>query len=259
MDRNIFASFYAFIATCRMRARHAVPVLMLLSTGVLAQTDLNERLLLASPNAIAADAELSAHMNTLAEAAVEQHCAACHGADLQGQVGVPNLVDYEWLWGVTGFEMTSVEPVMQIMQTILYGVRDTDCPDDIKRYGACPDTRYSEMPGYGIIGFSDQQVDDLVDYVLSLAGQEADPAAVARVADITGLCAECHGEDSYGVKIYGGPDLTDDVWLYGGSREQIRDVIYNGRKGVCPPWAEQLDAATIKALAVYLYGRSMGL
>lgn len=224
-----------------------------------AQPDLNERLLLASPGTIAADAELSSHMNTLAEAAASQHCAGCHGADLQGKEGVPSLVDYEWLWGVTGMEMTAAEPVMQIMQTILYGVRDTDCDDATKRYGACPDTRFSEMPGYGTLGFTGQQVDDLVDYVFDLAGEAADAAAIARVAGITGLCAECHGEEGYGVKMYGGPDLTDAVWLYGSSREQVRDVIFNGRKGVCPPWAQRLDAATIKALAVYLYNKSMGL
>jgi cytochrome c oxidase cbb3-type subunit 3 len=229
------------------------------SIDLQAQSDLNERLLLASPGGIAADTELSTHMNTLAEAAASQHCAACHGADLQGKEGVPNLVDYEWLWGVTGMEMTAVEPVMQIMQTILYGVRDTNCDEATKRYGACPDTRFSEMPGYGTIGFTEQQVDDLVEYVLSLAGEQADTAALARVAGITALCAECHGEDGYGVKQYGGPDLTDAVWLYGSSREQIRDVIFNGRKGVCPPWAERLDAATVKALAVYLYNKSMGL
>lgn len=231
----------------------------LCSIPLQAQSDLNERLLLASPGTIAADTGLASQMNMLAEAAVSQHCAGCHGADLQGKEGVPSLVDYEWLWGVTGMEMTAAEPVMQIMQTILYGVRDTDCDDATKRYGACPDTRFSEMPGYGTLGFTGQQVDDLVDYVFDLAGEAADAAAIARVAGITGLCAECHGEEGYGVKMYGGPDLTDAVWLYGSSREQVRDVIFNGRKGVCPPWAQRLDAATIKALAVYLYDKSMGL
>jgi hypothetical protein len=113
----------------------------LLSAGVAAQQTLDERLLLASPDTIAADAALDAHMTALAEAAVASHCAGCHGADLQGRTGVPNLVDYDWLWGVTGMEMTTVEPVLEIMQTILYGVRNTNCPDAIKRYGGCPDTR----------------------------------------------------------------------------------------------------------------------
>jgi len=57
------------------------------------QKDLNESLLLASPGTIAGNPELSAHMNTLAEAAISDHCAACHGTDLKGKTGVPNLVD----------------------------------------------------------------------------------------------------------------------------------------------------------------------
>lgn len=227
--------------------------------GAVAQPGLEERFLLASPGAIVADAELAAHMTTLAEGAAAAHCVSCHGADLEGQTGVPSLVDYDWLWSVTGIEMTSVEPVLQIMQTILYGVRDTNCAEDTKRYGACPDTRYSEMPGYGLAGFSAAQVDDLVEYVLSLSGAEADAAAVERVAGLAVVCAECHGEDGYGVKNYGGPDLTDAVWLYGSSRAEIRDVLFNGRKGVCPPWAPVLDAVTAKALAVWLYQRSIGL
>lgn len=253
--------FTEYLTTGRrvLRATSRAALLLLACTNLQAQDDLNEQVLLASPNTLAAEPALAAHVTMLAEAAVTQHCAACHGADLQGQNGVPNLVDYEWLWGVTGMEMTAAEPVMQIMQTILYGVRDSNCDEATKRYGACPDTRFSEMPGYGVLGFSEQQVDGLVEYVLGLAGQEADAAAIADVADVSRLCAECHSEDGYGVKMYGGPDLTDAVWLYGSSRAEIRDVIFNGRKGVCPPWATQLDAVTIKALALYLYNRSMGL
>jgi len=225
----------------------------------LAAQSLDTRVLLASPTTLAADPALTEHVRTLAETTVVDHCAACHGADLQGREGVPNLVDYEWLWGVTGTEMTPAEPVLQIMQTILYGIRDTDCPEDSKRYGACPDTRYSEMPAYQDLGFSASQIDDLVDYVLSLSGEPHDAAALARVENLVPLCVECHGEGAYGYRTYGGPDLTDAVWLYGGSREQIRDVIANGRKGTCPAWSRVLDPVTIKALALYLYGKATGL
>jgi cytochrome c oxidase cbb3-type subunit 3 len=228
---------------------------LLLSLSANAQPRLDEALLLASPTTINADAALTQHMNTLAQSAISEYCAACHGADLQGQIGVPNLVDYEWLWGVTGLEMTSVEPVLKIMQTILYGVRDSNCPEETKRYGGCPDTRYSEMPGYGTIT---AQVDDLVEYVLDLAGEEADAEAVARAEPLKDICTECHGPEGYGDKVYGGPDLTDSVWLYGNTREQLRDVIGNGRKGTCPAWGQRLDPVTIKALAVYLYNKSMG-
>lgn len=229
------------------------------SFSIQAQLDLNEAVLLASPDVISASPKLKAHVDTLATAAIDQHCVACHGADLSGKLAVPNLVDYDWIWGVTGFELTQAEAVFEIMQTILYGVRNVDCPDDIKRYGACPDTRFSQMPGYGELGFTDQQLNDLVDYVYSVAGIEHDPDAVDRIAGLSGLCAECHGDDGAGYKDFGGPDLSDDVWLFGQSREEVLDVIVNGRTEVCPAWSQSLNAATIKALAVYIYNSSMGL
>jgi cytochrome c oxidase cbb3-type subunit 3 len=171
---------------------------------------------------------------------------------------IPNLADYDWLWGITGSEPTASEPMFEIMQTILYGIRDRDCADAVKRYGACPDTRYSEMPAYKALDFSDRDIDDLVQYVLMLSAQDFDATAVERAAPHAMLCAECHGPDSYGYKPYGGPDLTDAVWLYGGTAEKIRETIANGRLGTCPPWASKLDAVTIKALSVYLYRKSQG-
>lgn len=232
---------------------------MIFSAQMQAQVaSLNEQLLLGSPTTIAANAELTAHMTALAEEAVNEHCASCHGSDMKGQIGVPNLVDYDWLWGVTGLEMTSMEAVMEIMQTIMFGIRDVNCAEESKRYGACPDTRFSQMPAYGELAFTQQQVSDLTQYVLAMSGQDADAQAVDRASDISVICTECHGEEGYGYKPYGGPDLTDAVWLYGSSPEQIYDVIFSGRVGSCPPWAQTLDAASIKALAVYLYNKANG-
>ncbi|MDX9874704.1 MAG: c-type cytochrome [Spongiibacteraceae bacterium] len=226
------------------------------AAAVLAQPALDQRLLVASPTMIEADPALLERMVELAEPALAQHCSSCHGETLEGTHGIPNLVDHEWIWGVTGFEVTTVEPVHQIMQTILFGIRDTECPDDVKQYGACPDTRYSEMPAYSNLGFSDQQIDDLVDWVLDLAGWPADATAVTRAQEVAAICIECHGEDGTGFKPFGGPDLTDDIWLYGDSRDEIRDVIAHGRKGTCPAWFDRLDPVTIKSIAAYLFMRS---
>lgn len=154
--------------------------------------------------------------------------------------------------------MTQSEAVFEIMQTILYGVRNLDCPDSIKRYGACPDTRFSQMPAYNDLGFTDEQLNGLVDYVYSLTGENHDAEAVENVSGLLEICAECHREDGMGYKPFGGPDLTDDIWLFGNSREQVLDVIANGRTESCPAWSATLDAATIKALAVTIYNRSMG-
>jgi len=223
-----------------------------------AQTSLDDRLILASPDAIQADETLKSHLNSVASNVINQHCAGCHGADLTGKPGVANLVDFDWMWGVTGFEMTQAEAVFEIMQTVLYGVRNENCPDDIKRYGGCPDTRFSQMPGYGELGFTPDQLNGLVDYVYSLAGMEHDEAAIEKVSGLTALCAECHGDDGRGYKPFGGPDLTDDIWLYGSSRDVVYDVIASGRMGSCPAWSSTLSPVQVKAISLYIYNQYMG-
>jgi len=236
-------------------------VLVFICAGSLsawAQNDLEGLLLNASPETIQANPDLLTYMLGLAEPAIAENCASCHGADLAGGPGVPNLVDYEWLWGINGLEMTGVESVMEIMQTILYGVRNTDCTEEIKLFGGCPDTRYSEMPAYGQLGFDEASLNNMVDYVLALSGEDVNPFAVEAASAQWPLCVECHGVDGTGYKPFGGPDLTDDIWLYGSTGQEIFDVLNNGRMGVCPAWSETLDAATIKAVATYIYYKANG-
>jgi cytochrome c oxidase cbb3-type subunit 3 len=228
------------------------------SLSAWAQDELTERLLKASPETIHANPDLLSYMNNLAETAITDNCASCHGADLTGELGVPNLVDYEWLWGIDGFEMTGVESVLEIMQTILYGVRNTDCAEEIKMFGACPDTRFSQMPAYGELGFDESRLNNMVDYVLSLSGEDVNPSAVEAASGDWALCVECHEVDGTGYTPFGGPDLTDGIWLFGSDGLEIYDVLANGRVGVCPAWSEVLDAATIKALAVYIYNKANG-
>jgi cytochrome c oxidase cbb3-type subunit 3 len=222
---------------------------------------LEPSVLSASPYSIHADEALHAFVQERAQAAIATHCARCHGEDLEGRPGVPNLVDYDWLWGITFQETNDVAPVMEIEQTILYGVRNTDCPDieDVSYYGACADTRFSQMPAYGELGaFDDAQLDDVTEYVLTLSGRGTDDGAAARGEALWPVCIECHGPDGAGYKPYGGPDLTDDVWLFGDDRATIRDVIANGRTEVCPAWSKTLDLTTIKSLAVYIWGKANG-
>jgi mono/diheme cytochrome c family protein len=163
-----------------------------------AQSSFAVRVLNASPTAIAADAELARFVDQTAAAAIETHCAACHGPDLRGQPGVPDLLDYDWLWGVTGFESNAAGAVMEIQQTLLYGIRDRNCPEEQKSYGACADTRYSEMPAYAELGFDAQTLEDLAAYVLGLSGADADAAAIDRAEAFWPVCIECHAEDGYG-------------------------------------------------------------
>ena len=62
-------------------------------------------------------------------------------------------------------------------------------------------------------------------------------------------CAQCHGSDAGGAK--GFPNLTDRDWLYGGSPENIKTTITNGRSGVMPPFP-QLDSKQIVDVANYV-------
>lgn len=234
------------------------PVVPSLAHAQDAAADPSVRVLNASPYRIRADEALSSYVERTATAAVEEHCAGCHGASLEGGPGVANLVDYAWLWGITGFESNEAGPVMELQQTILYGIRNRDCPPEMQSYGACADTRYSEMPAYADVGLSEDQIRDLVEYVVQLSGGDADAEAAARGEQNWPACTECHGDDGFGYAPYGGPALTDDVWLYGGDRETIYDVIANGRLGECPPWGDTLDAATVKSLAVYIWNRATG-
>jgi cytochrome c oxidase cbb3-type subunit 3 len=62
-------------------------------------------------------------------------------------------------------------------------------------------------------------------------------------------CAQCHGSDAGGAQ--GFPNLTDGDWLYGGSPENIKTTLINGRAGVMPPFP-QLDSKQILDVANYV-------
>jgi cytochrome c oxidase cbb3-type subunit 3 len=168
------------------------------------------------------------------------NCAPCHGSGGQGAHGYPNLNDDAWLWG---------GKLEDIQHTITVGVRST---------GA--DTRESQMPAFGRDGIlKPEQVDDLTEFVVHLSKRPADGAAVRRAAKpFADNCAQCHGARGTGDRKMGAPNLTDNDWLYGPTRDDIRDQIWNGHGGVMPTWKGRLKPETIKALAVYVHSLGGG-
>lgn len=60
-------------------------------------------------------------------------------------------------------------------------------------------------------------------------------------------CANCHGSDARGAR--GFPNLTDEVWIWGGAPQDIEATITEGREAVMPPQLEALgtkdDAADV--------------
>jgi cytochrome c oxidase cbb3-type subunit 3 len=156
------------------------------------------------------------------------YCSGCHGSDAGGAPGFPNLTDNDWLYG--GDPET-------IQTTILDG-------------------RNGMMPPMGM-GLPDAQVDELVAYVLSLSGREADAAKVAAGKTLfQNMCVACHGADGKGNPAMGAANLTDKIWLYGGSPGTIKQTIKAGRNGVMPPHREFLGEEKVHLLAAYVYSLS---
>jgi cytochrome c oxidase cbb3-type subunit 3 len=169
------------------------------------------------------------------------NCAPCHGSGAQGFVGFPNLNDDEWLWGGT---------LEDIQQTIRYGIRNEH-----------PDTRFGDMPAYGTDQiFSNEEIRDVASYTLSLSGgAAADGADMANGEQLfIDNCAACHGDAGMGEPALGAPNLTDNIWLYGGSLETVTETIYQGRGGVMPAFVDRLDEPSVKSLAVYVHSLGGG-
>jgi cytochrome c oxidase cbb3-type subunit III len=57
-------------------------------------------------------------------------------------------------------------------------------------------------------------------------------------------------------KEIGAPNLTDDIWLYGGDAASIRQTLRNGRNGVMPAQKNILREEKIHLLAAYVYSLS---
>ncbi len=156
------------------------------------------------------------------------YCTTCHGSDARGARGYPNLRDNDWLYGGTP---------ENIKTTIMHG-----------RQGA--------MPPWGSI-LKHEDVFNVVSYVEQLAGREVDAMHASLGAEVFQTnCAVCHGADGKGNQQLGAPNLTDDVWLYGGSQKKIMETIESGRNGKMPAHKEFLGEAKVHILAAYIYSLS---
>jgi cytochrome c oxidase cbb3-type subunit 3 len=156
------------------------------------------------------------------------NCAVCHGSDAHGAKGFPNLTDNDWLYGGT--------------------------PDDVVT--SITGGRNGVMPPWGSVLHEDG-VNEVVNYVLTLSGQKADPKlAEAGKARFETLCVACHGADGKGNTAIGAPNLTDTIWLYGGTPADIKETIANGRGGHMPTWGPVLGKDRIRFVAAWVLSQS---
>ena len=164
-------------------------------------------------------------------------CATCHGSAGKGAIGYPNLTDDVWHWG------GSPE---QVLQSVLDG-------------------REGVMPPWGKI-LEGMGGADATDYVIAHVralgerGGDArgDFAAARGKALYEGVCVACHGVDGKGNQALGAPDLTDDYWMYGDSREALREGIANGHHGIMPAHRALLGETRARLAAAYVWSLSHG-
>jgi cytochrome c oxidase cbb3-type subunit 3 len=156
------------------------------------------------------------------------HCAQCHGADARGTYGFPNLTDKDWIWGGS--------------------------PDTIKytlNHG-----RQAAMPAWGPV-LGDQGIKEMTAYLVTLNNRSADPVlAEAGKQKFSMFCAACHQANGVGNQLLGAPNLTDGIWLYGGSEAEIAQTLRAGRNGLMPAQSNILSEDRIHILTAYVYGLS---
>ena len=168
---------------------------------------------------LAANAQAMATANNL----FQNNCAQCHGADGGGARGFPNLANSDWQWGG--------DPD-SIVQTIANG-------------------RTAAMTPWGEV-LGAEGVEQVVAYVRQLSGQEHDAAlAGAGATQFMTFCAACHGADGKGMAAVGAPNLTDDIWIYGGDVDTIRETVVKGRMGQMPAFQDKLGEQRVRLLAAY--------
>lgn len=208
-----------------------------------ANTAIKARLVEVDLTAIAQDPTLLQFATNQGAAIFRTNCAQCHGLGAAGvqQSGYPNLLDDDWLWG---------GDINAIHTTITHGIRNRSDPD----------AGYSQMPNFGTDALlSKIEIAAVAQYLRLISGQDYDAALVSQGAALfKENCAVCHGDAGLGNRDLGAPNLTDAIWLYGGSTKNITASITKARFGVMPNWSPRLSEDAIRAVAIYVHGLGGG-
>ncbi len=173
---------------------------------------------------VAADPEAQAMGKRL----FQTYCVQCHGSDARGAKGFPNLTDNDWLYGGTP----------EIIKTTLNG------------------GRHGQMPAFGA-AFGEEKVKDVANYAMSLSGKKHDAERASRGKEtFAAICSACHGPDGKGNQALSAPNLTDNIWLYGGTEKTIIETVTNGRNNQMPAWKDFLGDGKVHLLASYVWSLS---
>jgi cytochrome c oxidase cbb3-type subunit III len=221
-------------------------------------------------NDIVKSIRLNATAMTLGRKVYDENCASCHGEDLKGlpEQHAPDLTDGEWRF--SGDDLVSggsIKFPSDVEWTVRYGIR-SEHPNtrgaeaDMLAYD--PQYRNKEdVEDYGDGRFlTDEEIAEVVEYVLTLSGQPADAAKAGR-GDVLfhdgakGNCNDCHGDDGAGIDALGSSNLTQKrLYLYGSDRASILESIVKGRRGVMPAFIGKLKPEDLKAVSVFTFSRA---
>jgi cytochrome c oxidase cbb3-type subunit 3 len=221
-------------------------------------------------NDIVKSLRLNAGAMLLGKKVYDKNCALCHGADLKGSpdLHTPDLTDAEWRF--SGDDMASggnVKYPSDVEWTVRYGIRsghpnargvEADMLAYDPKYRTKEDTKEFGSGMFLSLG----EIDDVVEYVLKIGGQAADPANASRGESLfndgaKGNCFDCHGTDGTGFDPIGSTNLTQPrLYLYGSDRASIRESIIRGRRGVMPAFEQKLKVEEIKAVSVFVFSQA---
>ncbi|GEA51625.1 hypothetical protein VIN01S_24290 [Vibrio inusitatus NBRC 102082] len=147
----------------------------------------------------------------------KDNCAACHTVSATGQFNYPNLTDQDWLYGGND---------QNIISSITHG-------------------RHGMMPAWKP-QLTEPQISELTDYVINIKTEKkSNPLFVEN-------CVACHSADGTGNQAIGAANLTDDVWLHGGTKEEIHHSITTGFNNQMPAFDTRFTDNQILLVGAYL-------
>lgn len=180
---------------------------------------------------------------SVAKVLFADNCAACHQAGGAGLAGkYPSLADDDWIWGGK-------------YEHIEHSIREG---------------RNGNMPGFAA-RLTEQQIDDLCEYVVSLSGEDKENTKVASGKALfsgEGGCVACHTSEATGNIAIGSANLTDHIWTVANINDQmshaekkqaIASVIQKGIARKMPAWKNRFSDTEIKMLALYVHELGGGM
>jgi cytochrome c oxidase cbb3-type subunit 3 len=80
--------------------------------------------------------------------------------------------------------------------------------------------------------------------------------AEAGKARFVTICAACHGPEGKGNIAIGAPNLTDNIWLYGSTLDDIKASVRDGRSGKMPAWEPIIGKDRARLVGAWVLAQS---